>query len=86
MHKTDKRNHFQKAVYRYYRRTANLNLYVQRIQPADRARIQKEITELFELLDDLNQHSTQNNNLPKQAHNSQTNRSQKQASNSEIEP
>ena len=59
MHKTDSKNHFQKAVSRYYLRAANLNLYVQNIQPFDHARVRKELTELYEQLNELNQQMNQ---------------------------
>ena len=59
MRKTDGKNHFQKAVNRYYLRAANLNLYVQNIQPFDHARVRKELTELYDQLNELTQQMNQ---------------------------
>ena len=60
MHKTDSKNHFQKTMHRYYRKAANLNLYIQNIQPFDRVRVRKELTELFEQLSELTRQLNQN--------------------------
>ena len=59
MHQTDSKNHFQKAVYHFYRKAGNLNLYIQNITPFDRVRVRKELAELAVQLNELTQEINQ---------------------------
>ena len=55
MHDRDSKSNFQQAITSYCLRAANLYLYVQNIQPVDRAKVRKELDKLHKELNELTQ-------------------------------